>query len=75
MTRDDNGQLIRDPANPHGLGSMLSADERAHRLAALIEARDSAAVASARLDEVKARALRPVGAEPQVFTYWWQEKP
>ena len=74
MTRDENGQLVRDMGNPHGLGPMLSADERAHRLVSLIETRDTAAEASARLEEVKARAMRPVGAEPQVFVYWWQEE-
>ena len=70
-TRDEHGNLIRDPANPHGLPAALTAEERAARLERLDQARHSANVALDRLEELKLRSLRPEGPIELEPIAWW----
>lgn len=70
-TRDDRGQLIRDPANPHGLPPRPDAEEHARRFAELVKASDTARVAAARIEEVRLANLRPDGPV-ELDPYWWE---
>lgn len=71
MTRDENGNLIRDPANPHGLPPQLTAKEHAERFAALITARDSAWQAADKVESVRIKNLRADGPVELPEITWW----
>jgi hypothetical protein len=64
MKRNDDGTLTRDMDNPHGLGPMLTAEERKARLARLTEARDTASAALETLEAIRLRSLNPDGPVP-----------